>query len=368
MPDRYIGLMSGTSLDGIDAVIARFGSDNGHDYSPLLVHSHYQPFQTLLRDALLSLNEPGQDELHRAAICANQLAHAYAAAIRTLLAQAGVATSDITAIGCHGQTVRHRPNAGYTTQLVNAALLAELTGITTISDFRSRDIAAGGQGAPLVPAFHLHAFGSATEHRAVVNIGGIANITDLPPGGIGAGFDCGPGNALMDEWITANLNRAFDDNGTWAASGVVNPTLLNTLLAHEFFSRPPPKSTGRDTFHLAWVRNALSGDLIAADVQATLLALTVEGIAQGVERHCTGAQSLFVCGGGAHNNTLMSRLAVRLPHHRVANTSLIGVDADWVEALAFAWLARQTILHEPGNVPGVTGARGPRVLGAIYPA
>ena len=365
MPDSHIGLMSGTSLDGIDAVIARFDSVGN---SPLLVRSHYQPFQPLLRDALLSLNEPGHDELHRAATCANQLAHAYAAAIRTLLAQAGVAARDIAAIGCHGQTVRHRPDAGYTTQLVNAALLAELTGITTICDFRSRDIAAGGQGAPLVPAFHLHAFGSATEHRAVVNIGGIANITDLPPGGMGAGFDCGPGNALMDEWIEVNLNRAFDDRGTWAASGAEHPKLLNTLLAHEFFSRPPPKSTGRDTFHLAWVRGALSGDEAAADVQATLLALTVEGIAQGVEQHCAGAQSLFVCGGGAHNGALMSRLAARLPLKRVANTSAIGVDADWVEALAFAWLARQTLLREPGNVPGVTGAKGPRVLGAIYPA
>ncbi len=365
MPDSTIGLMSGTSLDGIDAVISRFDSTDG---SPSLVHSHYQPFQPELRDALLALNEPGHDELHRAATCANQLAHAYAAAILTLLAQTGVAARDIAAIGCHGQTVRHRPDAGYTTQLVNAALLAELTGITTIVDFRSRDIAAGGQGAPLVPAFHLHAFGSATEHRAVVNIGGIANITDLPPGGIGAGFDCGPGNALMDEWITANLNRTFDGKGKWAASGAVNPKLLNTLLVHEFFARPPPKSTGRDAFHLAWVRRALLGNERPEDVQATLLELTAEGIAQGVERHCAGVQSLFVCGGGAHNDALMSRLTARLPRFRVANTSAIGVDADWVEALAFAWLARQTLLREPGNVPGVTGARGPRVLGAIYPA
>ncbi len=365
MPDSYIGLMSGTSLDGIDAVIASFSPDGGR---PMLTHSHYQPFQPQLRDALLSLNEPGHDELHRAAICAIQLAHAYAAAIRTLLSQAGIAERDIAAIGCHGQTVRHRPDSGYTTQLVNAALLAELTGITTIVDFRSRDIAAGGQGAPLVPAFHRHAFGSPSEHRVVVNIGGIANITDLPPGGIGAGFDCGPGNALMDEWITANLDRTFDDKGTWAASGKVNPRLLNTLLAHEFFSRPPPKSTGRDTFHLAWVRSTLSGNETAADIQATLLALTAEGIAQGVEQHCPGAQSLFVCGGGAHNIALMSRLAVRLPHHHVVNTAVLGVDADWVEALAFAWLARQTLLRETGNVPGVTGAKGPRVLGAIYPA
>ncbi|MEQ1774419.1 MAG: anhydro-N-acetylmuramic acid kinase [Burkholderiales bacterium] len=365
MPDTFIGLMSGTSLDGIDAVIARFNAGSG---TSELVHSHYQPFQPLLRDALLALNEPGHDELHRAALSANQLAHAYAAAIRTLLAQAGLAARDITAIGCHGQTVRHRPDAGYTTQLVNAALLAELTGITTICDFRSRDIAAGGQGAPLVPAFHLHAFGSATEHRAVVNIGGIANITDLPPGSVAAGFDCGPGNALMDEWISANLGRAYDDNGTWAASGVVIPKLLNLLLSHEFFARQPPKSTGRDTFNLAWVRRALSGDEAAADVQSTLLALTAAGIAQGIEKNCAGAQSIFVCGGGAHNSALMARLATLLRGKRVSNTSAIGVDADWVEALAFAWLARQTLLRKPGNVPGVTGAQGFRVLGAIYPA
>jgi anhydro-N-acetylmuramic acid kinase len=365
VPDIFIGLMSGTSLDGIDAVIARFDSGNG---TPALVHSHYQPFQPLLRDALLALNEPGSDELHRAAVSANQLAHAYAAAIRTLLAQAGLRARDITAIGCHGQTVRHRPDAGYTTQLVNAALLAELTSITTICDFRSRDIAAGGQGAPLVPAFHLHAFGSATEHRSVVNIGGIANITDLPPGSVAAGFDCGPGNALMDEWTAANLGRAYDDNGAWAASGVVAPQLLDTLLAHEFFTRPPPKSTGRDTFNLAWVRRSLSGTEAAADVQATLLALTARSIAQGVQKHCAAAQAVFVCGGGAHNGALMAQLAKLMPDKLVANTHVIGVDADWVEALAFAWLARQTMLREPGNVPSVTGAKGPRVLGAIYPA
>ena len=296
MPDTYIGLMSGTSLDGIDAVVARFGEGD----AAMLVHSHYQPFQPQLRDALLALNEPGHDELHRAALCANQLAHAYAAAIRTLLAQAGLDARDITAIGCHGQTVRHRPDAGYTTQLINGALLAELSG--------------------------------------------------------------------MDEWITANLDRAYDDNGAWAATGVVIPKLLNALLAHEFFARRPPKSTGRDLFNLAWVRRALSGDEAAADVQATLLALTADGIAHGVESYCPGAQSVFVCGGGAHNDALMARLSFLMPNLRVATTSTIGVGADWVEALAFAWLARQITLRLPGNVPGVTGAQGPRVLGAIYPA
>jgi anhydro-N-acetylmuramic acid kinase len=365
VPDTYIGLMSGTSLDGIDAVVARFDPAGA---SANLLHSHYQPFQPQLQHALLALNEPGDDELHRASLCANQLAHAYAAAIRTLLAQAGLTARDIAAIGCHGQTVRHRPDAGYTTQLVNAALLAELTGITVIGDFRNRDIAAGGQGAPLVPAFHLHAFGSTTEHRAVINIGGIANITDLPPGSVAAGFDCGPGNALMDEWIMAHLGRAYDDEGAWAASGRVLPALLQKLLAHEFFARRPPKSTGRDAFNLAWVRRALSGNEAAEDVQATLLALTTDAIVRGIENHCAGTRAVFVCGGGAHNRALMARLSTLMPDKRVANTGTIGVDADWVEALAFAWLARRTLLREPGNVPGVTGARGPRILGAIYPA
>lgn len=364
MPDLFIGLMSGTSLDGIDAVIARFGAAS----APALVHSHYQPFQPPLREALLSLNHPGHDELHRLSLCANQLSHAYASAIRTLLAQAGLGPRDITAIGCHGQTVRHRPEDGYTTQIVNAALLAELTGIATVCDFRSRDIAAGGQGAPLVPAFHLHAFGSPDEHRVLVNIGGIANITDLPGNAVSAGFDCGPGNALMDEWITANLGRTYDEHGAWAASGTVIPELLDALLAHEYFARTPPKSTGRETFELAWVRRFLRGNENPADVQATLLALTAETITRDILRHCAGARAVFVCGGGAHNGALMSQLAHRLPGKRVAATDAIGIDADWVEALAFAWLARQTLLREPGNVPGVTGARGPRVLGAIYPA
>lgn len=363
MPDTYIGLMSGTSLDGIDAVIARF--DDG---KPSLLHHHYQPLPPALRDELLALNAPGHDELHRAAVCANRLAHAYADAIGALLAQSGLAARDIAAAGCHGQTVRHRPDAGYTAQLVNAALLAELTGITVICDFRSRDIAAGGQGAPLVPAFHGHAFGSPAEHRAIVNIGGIANITHLPSGQVARGFDCGPGNALMDEWISAHCGVPYDKDGAWAASGKVLLELLHQLFSEKFFHAPPPKSTGRDLFNANWVRRALSGTENAADVQATLLALTVEGIATGMENFCAQTQALYVCGGGAQNRALMSHLARRLPQLRVARTDDIGVDADRVEALAFAWLARQMMRREPGNVPAVTGARGPRLLGAIYPA
>jgi anhydro-N-acetylmuramic acid kinase len=361
--------MSGTSLDGIDAVVAAFDGPDVKDQTPRLHHSHYQAFAAPLRDALFALQTPGSDELHRAALAANQLAQAYAAAVRTLLTQAALGPGDIEAIGCHGQTVRHRPDAGYTTQLVNAALLAELSGITVINDFRSRDIAAGGQGAPLVPAFHRQLFHSATEHRAIVNIGGIANITDLPPaGGPVIGFDCGPGNALMDEWISIHRGEPYDKDGAWAATGTALPKLYNHLILNNYFLQPPPKSTGRDAFNLAWLKQALTGNERPQDVQATLLELTAQGIAQALERYCAGTQAVFVCGGGAHNRMLMARLAALLPRQRVSDTGALGLDADWVEALAFAWLARLTLLRAPGNLPEVTGAAGPRVLGAIYPA
>jgi anhydro-N-acetylmuramic acid kinase len=366
---RFIGLMSGTSLDGIDAVVAAF---DAHDHNaPRLLHSYYQPFAPALRETLLALQQSGSDELHRAALAANQLSRAYAAAVNALLAQAApnvLGAHDIEAIGCHGQTVRHRPDAGYTTQLVNAALLAELTGITVINDFRSRDLAAGGQGAPLVPAFHRELFYSPSEHRVIVNIGGIANITDLPINGPVTGFDCGPGNALMDEWISTHRDEAYDKDGAWAAIGTVLPKLYKYMILNNYFLLPPPKSTGRDLFNLAWLNSALKGDERPHDVQATLLELTAQSIAQAIQRHCARAQAVFVCGGGAHNRTLMARLATLLPQQRVAETGTLGLDADWVEALAFAWLARQTLLRAPGNLPQVTGAKGPRVLGAIYPA
>lgn len=363
MPELYVGLMSGTSLDGIDAAVAEFSGTGIR-----LLHKHYQPFQPKLRASLLELHDEGRDELHRAAVIANQLSHAYAAAVRTLLAQAGIEPARIAAIGCHGQTVRHRPDAGYTLQLVNGALLAELTGITVVCDFRSRDIAAGGQGAPLVPAFHRELFHDASRHRVIVNIGGIANVTDLPPGGGVTGFDCGPGNLLLDAWIMDNTGKPFDENGMWAAQGKVLPALLDALLAHDFFRLPPPKSTGRETFNLAWLRRTRSGTEAAIDVQATLLELTAASISRAIGDHCRGAAEIFVCGGGARNQALVSRLGQLLPGMKVDVTDALGVDAEWLEALAFAWLARQTLTGKPGNLPGVTGAKGPRVLGAIYPA
>lgn len=357
-----IGLMSGTSLDGIDAVVARF------ENAPQLLCTHYQPFDPALRESLLALQTSGADEIHRAALVANELARAYAAAVHTLLDRAALVPGDIAAIGCHGQTVRHRPDAGYTTQLVNSALLAELTGISVVSDFRSRDIAAGGQGAPLVPAFHQQLFRSADEHRVIVNIGGIANITDLPATGTVIGFDCGPGNTLMDEWIRLHLGQPYDRDGAWAGTGLVLPELLNKWFLNSFFRTNPPKSTGRDLFNLDWLRQALSGTESLQDVQATLLELTAQSIAQAIAQHSAGARAVFVCGGGTHNSALMRRLAALMPTRRVTDTGTLGLDPDWVEALAFAWLARCALQHAPGNLPQVTGARGLRVLGAVYPA
>jgi anhydro-N-acetylmuramic acid kinase len=364
MPELYVGLMSGTSLDGIDAVL----SDETEDASRL-VHRHYTPFVPALREALLALNEEGgHDELRRAALAANDLARVYAQAVQSLLSEARIVPRAIAALGCHGQTVRHDPASGYTTQLVNGALLAELTGICTVCDFRSRDVAAGGQGAPLVPAFHHARFFHPGIHRVIVNVGGIANVTDLPPAGGVTGFDCGPGNVLLDAWIAARTGRLYDENGDWASGGHVDQALLARLAEHAYFAQRPPKSTGRDAFNLAWLERMLSGKETAADVQATLLELTATTIAAAITAHCEGAREVYVCGGGARNGALMNRLSRLLTGVAVSTTDRLGVEAEWVEAAAFAWLAHRTLRGEAGNVPGVTGAAGPRVLGAIYPA
>lgn len=362
MAGLYLGLMSGTSMDGIDAVLA---SD---DASPRVLGHIHHPFSPVLRNTLMALNNPGGDELHRAAQAANAVAMGYAAAISALLAKTGKSATDITAAGCHGQTVRHRPDAGYTLQLLNGALLAELSGIRIVCDFRSRDIAAGGVGAPLVPAFHHAVFAHPQRSRAVINIGGMANITCLPAGGEVSGFDCGPGNALMDGWIMEHQSQTYDAGGAWAAAGKPLPELLERLLAHEFFSLPPPKSTGRETFNLQWIRNALTGSAAPADVQATLCELTAAAIARALDMHCAEAAELFLCGGGARNDTLRARLGKLLPGRRIATTDELGIAAELVEAAAFAWLAARTLAGEPGSLPRVTGARGARVLGAIYPA
>ncbi len=362
MSGLFIGLMSGTSMDGIDAVLLDCSQ------TPRVLGHAHQPFSPQLRESLLALNSSGSDELHRAAQAGNALALGYATVVHTLLELTRHSAGDISAIGCHGQTVRHQPQAGYTIQLVNAALLAELAGIRVVCDFRSRDIAAGGEGAPLVPAFHQAVFASPQQSRAVINIGGIANITCLPQTGIVCGFDCGPGNALMDGWIAEHQGETYDRGGAWAASGHVLPELADRLLAHEFFERQPPKSTGRETFNLQWLRRALSGDEAPADVQATLCEVTATGIARAVSEHCADAKQLYLCGGGARNDLLRSRLDMLLPGCRIDVTDSLGIAAEAVEAAAFAWLAQCALENRPGNLPSVTGARGPRVLGAIHPA
>ena len=360
----YIGIMSGTSLDGVDAVLADFSQA-----TPRLIANQHIGFDPALRAELLALNQPGKNELERAALAANQLVRHYAQVIQALLVQARVSTLDIAAIGCHGQTVRHRPKLGYTLQLNNPALLAELTGIPVIADFRSRDIAAGGQGAPLVPAFHAAAFKHSAKHRVIVNIGGIANLTDLPVDGNITGFDCGPGNILLDAWCAAHTGHAYDKNGAWAASGKVIPELLAVLLQEPYFKQRPPKSTGRDLFHAGWLTPFLHAAHSPQDIQATLLKLTVKTIWQAINDHCPGAQEVFVCGGGARNSALINSLRHAFAENAVpvALTDTLGVPAEQVEALAFAWLARQTFQGEAGNLPAVTGATHPCVLGAIYP-
>ena len=361
----YIGIMSGTSLDGVDAVLADFSQRH-----PSLLASQHLKFDPTLRTELLALNQAGQNELERAALAANQLAQHYALAVQALLAQSSVKPNAISAIGCHGQTVRHRPELGYTLQLNNPALLAELTDIAVIADFRSRDIAAGGQGAPLVPAFHAAVFQHAELNRVIVNIGGIANLTHLPVGGKIIGFDCGPGNMLMDAWSTTQRKLPYDEDGHWARSGRVIPALLEVMLQAPYFQQSAPKSTGRDLFNLSWLQAFLHADYAPADVQATLLELAAQTIQQAIINHCPGTQEVYVCGGGGRNTALMQRLGEICAENAVpvALTDNLGVPAEQVEALAFAWLARQTVLGKAGNLAAVTGAKHPCVLGAFYPA
>ena len=363
--DLYVGLMSGTSLDGVDAVLAEIGLAD----QIRLIRSHYLPYTDSLRAKLLALHAPQPDEIHLAAVAANELARVYAEAVMALLD--GIAPNSVRAIGCHGQTLRHRPADGYPLQIGNAPLLADLTGITVVADFRSRDIAAGGQGAPLVPAFHAQALRQPGMHRVIANIGGIANITDLTVGGPVRGWDTGPGNMLLDAWIKRHHGTHYDRDGAWAVSGAVHPGLLAALANHPYLKLPPPKSAGREQFNLDWLDTTLSSldqTITPADVQATLLEITALSLADAVNRECGDAQELYVCGGGARNGALMHRIGALLPNLRVATTAALGIDPDWVEALAFSWLARQTVHRAPGNLPAATGARGKRILGAIYSA
>jgi len=354
--------MSGTSLDGVDAALADFSAGQ-----PRTLATHFAPFDADLRAELLALQSPADNELERAALAANRLVRAYAHAVAAVLAEADVEPQAVRALGAHGQTIRHRPELGFTLQLNNPALLAELTGCAVVADFRARDIAAGGQGAPLVPAFHQAVFGAPGQTRVIVNIGGIANLTLLDADGGILGFDTGPGNVLMDLWIGRHQGKTHDAGGAWAAGGQVLPALLAQWLADPYFALPPPKSTGRDLFNPAWLARHTAAHA-PADVQATLCELTAGSIVEAIRRQVGNAPAdIFVCGGGVHNATLQARLASLSPQWRWQSTAALGVAPDWVEALAFAWLAHQTLSAAPGNLASVTGAAGSRVLGAVYP-
>jgi anhydro-N-acetylmuramic acid kinase len=376
MKNYYIGIMSGTSMDGIDAVLAEI-SDDGQ--TAVLCHKDV-PFEKTLKNTYFDLQAPSQNELHKEALAANQMAQHYHLACIAILEEAKLQPSDIRAIGAHGQTIRHQPQAhdgiGYTKQSLNPALLAELTGIDVIADFRSRDIAAGGQGAPLVPAFHAAQFGS-KEDLAILNIGGIANLSLIPansPENI-IGFDCGPGNVLMDHWIKQSLGQSFDDDGQWAAKGQVIEKLLDSMLSDDYFKKAPPKSTGRDLFNRNWLKHHLTTSACSnqkpEDIQATLLALTVQSIAHALKQHGPKTKWLLICGGGIKNNHLIAHLknaCAWIPQEKIQSTAVRGIDPQTVEAAAFAWLAWAHQRKQPANLPAVTGAKGLRILGAHYPA
>lgn len=369
--EYYIGLMSGTSADAVDAALVDFGDDR-----PALMATHCEPLEPATRATIHKLARPGPDEIDQLGALDRELGRTFARAVEALLAGARLEPRQIIAIGSHGQTLRHRPPdspAGpFTLQVADPNLIAHLTGITTVADFRRRDMAAGGQGAPLVPALHRALFQRPETDRAIVNIGGVANITWLPAHGEMLGFDTGPGNNLMDAWIGKSLGEPFDRDGDWSRQGRASGALLERLRRHPYFARPAPKSTGPETFHLNWLEQCLtelSETLQPADVQATLLQLTAHTIADGFAALTPGAKGeLYLCGGGAHNRALREALAERLPHATIADTGTLGLDPDWVEAVAFAWLARQRMKGLAGNLPAVTGAQSPQVLGAVYSA
>lgn len=358
--------MSGTSLDGIDLVVADLSGA-----IPRLVAARTVHIPAPLRKDLLTLCQPGADHLELFGHCDVALAEAIAAGLMKLLADHDLAAESIVALGSHGQTVRHVPEGPhrFTLQIGDPNVIAERTGITVVADFRRRDLAAGGQGAPLVPAFHAALFTTA-EDRVIVNIGGMANITILPAGqpAAASGFDTGPGNVLLDAWAERELGQPLDIGGQWASQARPDQALLDALWGDPYFERPAPKSTGREHFHLAWLQKRLDRPVAPAVVQATLTELTARSIAHGI-LHTADAKpkQVMVCGGGRHNMLLMERLAAALPNSHLGMTDELGLDGDWVEAVAFAWLAKQRLDMLPGNLPAVTGAAGLRILGAIYP-
>ncbi len=366
LTDLYLGLISGTSADGIDAALVRFGPDCE------LVFGRTYPWDETLRARLIALGQGGAaTSLDELGALDTTLARAFADAALQAIADAGLRPEQVRAIGSHGQTVRHRPESAtaFTWQMGYGNVIAERSGITTVADFRRRDVAAGGHGAPLMPAFHAAMLRSQSEDRAVLNLGGIGNFTLLPRVGEVRGFDTGPANALMDAWCERHTGKGYDAGGRFAASGRMEPDLLSRLLADPWFALPPPKSTGREQFHLPWLEAQLGQATLApADVQSTLLELSATAISDALRATQPDTARVLVCGGGVHNAVLMARIAALLPDAIVESTAAQGLDPDYVEAMGFAWLAREALAGRPGNLPSVTGAKGLRVLGAVYPA
>lgn len=370
----YIGLMSGTSLDGVDAVLVDFS-----EKSPNLVSSHCHQIPAELKQKLLKTIQPNwQGSLEDIGILNQQLGELFADAANTLIERDKLNTSSIRAIGSHGQTLWHQPfgDHPFTMQLGDASVVTERTDITTIADFRSRDVAAGGQGAPLVPAFHANLLSHDSKNRVILNIGGIANITLLPHLSsdlVASGYDTGPGNGLIDAWMSSHSDHSYDKNGDWGRSGSIIPEILNTLLSDSYFSKQPPKSTGKEAFNLEWLKSALGDRLTQEkpeDIQATLTELTAQSIADCIKKHNDEEnrfEELYICGGGIHNLFLVERIQHHLPETLIASTADLGIDPDWMEAIAFAWLAKQTLEGHTSNLPEVTGAEGKRILGSIHP-
>ena len=368
----YIGLMSGTSLDSVDAVAVDICTERC-----TLIAADSYPLPAATRQQILQLTQPGHNEIEQMGLLDLELGNIFATATNQLIAEHQFDRADILAIGSHGQTIRHRPDTdspGFTLQIGDPNTIAERTGITTVADFRRRDMAAGGQGAPLVPAFHQALFQHKTQPRLLVNIGGMSNITVLPAGNQHSvmGYDTGPGNVLLDSWIQYNLDKSYDRDGAWAASGHICQPLLENLLALPFFQQPPPKSTGREQFNLEWLQQQLamlSKQPSAEDIQATLLEYTAATLSDAIKKHADWQHyHIYLCGGGAHNSALKQRITALLTPAKVDTTASLDVDPDWVEAIAFGWLAYRTLAGMSGNLSAVTGASGERILGGIYPA
>ncbi len=369
MPDTanelFIGLLSGTSVDGIDAGLFEFGASN----NIILRGSYHQPYPPEIRDAILRLSQPGDNEIDRMGALDIAIGELFAKAASTVIKQEGIPSKRIKAIGSHGQTIRHRPNQkhAFSLQVGDPNTIAQTSGITTVADMRRMDIAAGGQGAPLAPAFHQAAFYTSSERRCIINIGGISNISVLHDDcNKVVGYDTGPGNILMDSWVSTHRHRDYDENGDWAKTGSVNDALLHQLMSHPYLQKTFPKSTGREDFNRAWLEQVLSklSPITAEDVQASLCEFTALSLSQSIQDHVIDAA--YICGGGAHNQTLMQRISAHLPDIKVDTTSALKINPDWVEAGLFAWLAKQRIDGRKTNLTSVTGASHSTVLGAIY--